>query len=1478
MTAPLTRTRPEAAARRGLEPWTGTGRLVGILVPAAIAYVPLLLTAPGRIAADTKTYLYLDPGRLLADAPYIWDSQIGLGTVTHQNIGYLWPMGPWYWLFDALGVPDWIAQRLWLGTVLFAAGIGVRFLLRTLRWGTGAPGWGGLLVASLAYMLSPYLLDYSARISVILLPWSALPWLIALTARALRRGGWRDPAAFALVVLTVGGVNATALLLVGIGPLLWVAWAVWLERSVPLRGAVAAVSRIGVLTLVTSLWWLAGLWAQGRYGLPVLRYTETYKTVAEVATAPEVLRGLGYWFFYGSDKLGPWIEPSVTYTENVGVLTLSYLLPLAALLSAALVRWRHRAYFALLVGIGALTAIGAHPWNGPSIAGAVFKAFTRTDAGLSMRSTPRAVPLVVLGLAVFLGAGVSALGRRLPRLAVPATALVGLLVVANLPTLWRGEMVAANLERPEDLPAYWLEAAAFLDGRGHETRILEVPGADFASYRWGNTVDPITPGLLDRPYVARELFTWGSAPSANLLNAYDRRFHEGDMDPEAIAPIARVMAAGDLVARSDLQYERYRIARPRQVWELLSSAPGLGPPVVFGPTGNTAGPEQPLVDELELDAPPDLEDPPAVAAFPVLDPLPIVRTHHADRPLLVAGDGEGLVDAASIGLLDPRQASFYSASYAADLPGWWAVYDRDAELLVTDTNRRRARRWGTLRENNGYTETAGEEPLRYDPGDQRLELFPGAGDDAYTVAEQRGATVRATGYGNPITFTPNDRAVLALDGDPLTAWRVGAVDDPLGERLLIDLDQPVSTDRLVFLQPQTLVRNRWITSVRLHIDDRPPIDVALTEASRVPPGETVVIGEQTIDRLAIEVTGTDIGRRPRYDGISAVGFAEVGIPGVRVEELIRPPTDLLDRAGPSSLDHRLTFLFTRLRSNPGEPVRTDEEVALARIIDLPTERSFSLLLQGRLSAHPPDEVVDRLLGVPDASQGGITARSSERLPGGLDHRALMAVDGDPATFWNGIFDRQEGQFVEVTVPEPVTFDHLDLQLVADGRHSVPTRLLVQVDGEALPVAVELPPVEDRGEPNAVVPVRVELPRALTGRTIGVYVDAVRPVETIDWYTSRPLRMPVAIAELGIPGVQAPPVPETFDSGCRDDLVRIDDVAVPVRATGRTADAVARRPLTIVPCGEVPTVTLPAGRHVLRTAPGRDLGIDIDRIALASAPGGAPLAGSPDATRSVPSGPGVEVLEAGRVSYDLAVRDPEQPFWLAIGQSWNEGWRATVDGEALGPPQVIDGYGAGWLIDPAGRGDLRITVTWVPQRVVWIALGLSALGVLASLVLLALDRRGRGVVVVEPGTDRRRPDEPEAVLPWQQEPNPVAPRTAALAAGALGGFVALTTPVGPGLAVLAVGVAASAYVAFRHPRGAGWLALAGAGSLGLAALYIVTGQLRHDHISDFTWPLQFTRVHLFGLATVFLLLAEAVRDLLAAAPSASSEPGGTRSIS
>ena len=96
-----------------------------------------------------------------------------------------------------------------------------------------------------------------------------------------------------------------------------------------------------------------------------------------------------------------------------------------------------------------------------------------------------------------------------------------------------------------------------------------------------------------------------------------------------------------------------------------------------------------------------------------------------------------------------------------------------------------------------------------------------------------------------------------------------------------------------------------------------------------------------------------------------------------------------------------------------------------------------------------------------------------------------------------------------------------------------------------------------------------------------------------------------------------------------------------------------------------------------------------------------------------------MVSEGRVSYKLQVDGASAPFWLVLGQSQNDGWKATVKGRgSLGMPTLIDGYANGWYITPTGSGPIEITLTWTPQRVVWIAIGLSALALAVCLGLIA----------------------------------------------------------------------------------------------------------------------------------------------------------------
>ncbi len=1458
--------RNDAGARAESSPRLPTPpAAIGYVALALLAYVPALLTAPGRVAADTKQYLYLDPGRLISRAVSMWDPNVGMGTVTHQTIGYVFPMGPYYWMLDKLGVPDWVAQRLWLGSLLFFAAAGVLYLLRT--FGLRGPG---VVVAALAYMLTPYVLDYAARISVLLMPWAALPWMIAVLRKALkvppedgRLAQWRYPAIFALIVQVIGGVNATALLFAVLGAMLWVVYA-WLgAHEVSLRHALGVTVRTGLLTVFASLWWIAGLRMQAAYGLDILRYTETVDAVARTSSPNEVLRGLGYWFFYGQDRLGPWIEAARDYTQHIWIILSGYGLAALGLLGAGVLNWKHRLYFIGLLFTGVVIAVGAHPYAHPTPLGALFKAVSRSStAALAMRSTGRAVPLVVLALAVFLGIGTNVAVRRLRdhkrfvlALSVPALAVVVLLV--NFPALYNGTYYGKNLQRPEHIPAYWTQAIAALSARGDSTRILEEPGADFASYRWGNTVDPITPGLTDRPYVARELIPYGTAGSADLLNAIDRRIQEGVADPRGLVALWRRMGIGDVVARNDIQYERFDLVAPRDLDRLLAQTPGLGPAQPYGPPSNLAAPG--YYDEISLGDPPNEPLLAPVVVYPVTDPTPIVHAAAANGAVMMSGDGEGMIDAADAGLLDGPSVVRYSASYPTADALRRAIGNGDV-LVVTDNNRLRARKWTSVKDNLGYTEQANgaDKPLVTDNGDARLPLFPGEPESAYTTTQDVGvARVRATAYGNTITYTPEDRAANALDGDVSTAWRANAFGDARGQRIRIDLDGPITTDHVNLVQPQRGGRNRVITKIEISFDGKNAVTANLDGSSRTTAGQTITFARRTFRRIDITVKETSDHRTNLFGREDSVGFAEIRLRNdgaahdVHLTEIEQMPTDLVDALGAATAGHPLVLVMSRDAVRPVPP-RSQPELSIVRAFTLPTARAFVLTGDATVSTDASAADVDAALGIADAAHGGVTVRSSAALPGCLQCRADAALDGDPLTAWQTPFDDVRSQWAEFTVPKAVSFDHLDLRVIADHRHSVPTKLTLQAGGVTRHLT--LPAIADGPTENASTLVRLTFPR-VTGKTIRVTIDDVREEDSVEFGGASPLALPAGIAELGVPGVALPRAPAQLDSGCRRDLVTVDGRPLPVRITGRAAAAGRVDGLTVTPCdparaGVVPSLTLGPGRHVLTTARGPQTGWSLDKLVFASSAAGA---AAPDVasgrvvslgTPPPASTPTVQVTNEGRTSVRVHVTNATQPFWMVLGQSHSSGWRAhVVGGRGLGDPQLVDGYANGWFVTPQ-RAAFDIAMDWTPQRQVWASLWLSLLTALLCAGIIALTWRRRVVLPAAPSD--------AAVTIAAARGTPLRGRARWLAPVIAGLLAALT--VAPWVGVV-VGVLAA--VIASRPQDRRWLMVVPAVLLAGCGAYIALQQYRFRFPPVFEWPTLFTRARTPAWLAVMILAGDAI---------------------
>jgi hypothetical protein len=1448
---------------------------LGYVLLALVAYVPPLLTARGRIGADTKQYLYLDPGRLLSRSVSMWDPHVGMGTVTHQTIGYAFPMAPYYWVLDQLGSPAWIAQRLWLGSLLFAAALGVLYLLRT--FGLRGPG---VVIAAFAYMLTPYVLDYAARISVLLMPWAALPWLIAVTRKALREKGWRYPAIFALIIQVIGGVNATALIYAGVGPVLWILYAWLVAREVDLRRAIGVAVRIGALTILTSLWWISGLRMQGAYGLDVLKYSETVKAVALTSMPNEVLRGLGYWFFYGQDRLGPWIEAARDYTQHEYVIAAGYALVVCGLLAAAFLRWRHRVYWVLLLFVGVVISVGAHPYDSPTPLGAVFKKFaTSSTAGLALRSTGRAAPLVVLSLAVLLGVAANSAYLRLrargrTALAYSIPVVAGLLIFLNFPALVDGTFYGKNLQRSEKLPTYWTDAIAALDKGDHQTRILEEPGSDFASYTWGNTVDPITPGLTDRPYVARELIPYGTPGSADLLNAIDRRLQVGVADPDALVPLWRRMGIGDVVARNDINYERYDLVRPRDLAAVLNAAPGLGRGEGYGPPSSFDLPAG-YNDEVSLETPPSASLVAPVVVYHVSDPTKIVRAESTQQGLMVSGDGEGLVDVAGIGLVDGTGVIRYSASY----PGADALRRETGAgdvLVVTDNNRLRARKWTTVTQTVGFTEqpNGADAPLTTDLGDARLDVFPGEVPSALTTTDQVGVKrVVATAYGNTNTYWPEDRPAMALDDDLTTAWLTQGFGDARGQRIQMDLDGAITTDRVNLVQPLGGAPNRWITDVLLKFDGGSAVRAKLDSRSRTAAGQTITFPKRTFRSMSITIVQTNDHRPNLFGQEDPVGFAEIRLrdqgayQNVHVAEFVQMPTDLVDALGPASSGHPLVYVMTRDAIRPVPP-RTQPELSMNREFTVPTARSFVLTGSATVSPDAPEDIVDGLLDA-NGTATAASVSSSAFLDGCLNCRAAAAFDGDPSTAWQTRFDAVTGTWAQVETPNPVRFDHVDLAVVADGRHSVPTQLRLEVDGQKR--VLDLPPIADKATPNAVTTVPLRFP-AVHGRDIRFTITGIREERSRIFGTARTRVEPVAIAEFGVPGVSVPPVGRgRVDSGCRSDLVAIDGQLFPVRITGAVTDAQKPMGLTVTPCRGA--VELTKGTHFLTTAQGTHVGFSIDRIALAADTANAPLTvaqGHVKVVEPAPVAATVDVTHNGATKVRAHVARASQPFWLVLGQSRSPGWHAhIVGGHDLGPPQLVDGYANGWLVTPPSNGAAGFDVVfeWTPQRQVWAAIWLSLLGALLCIGIIVVTWVRRRSVVATAAT--ARPGDADADLTWSPwEPIPSGSRVLWIAPLLCGLLAALV--VAPWVGVLVAAVVALVVV---WPRSRAVVMLAPAALLALCALYVVVEQYRYRYPSVFEWPTVFPHARTLAWIAVVLLAADAVTEMLRARFARADRAGG-----
>ena len=1272
-------------------------------IPAALAaacFVAAFVQRPGKTAYDSRVELSLNPSQFLGQLADVWNSTGDLGHIqSGQFVGYLAPVAPWYAFWDWLGLPTWIAQRLWLGLLLAVAAWGVVRLMDVLY--DERRGWTHL-TAGLLYVANPYVVLNLSRSTATLLAYAALPWFLLAVQRGLRApADWRWPLAIAvLMALGGGGVNAAVLIWV---PAAGAALAFYelVLRRVTGRALVAFGWRAVLCSVVACMWWMVPAVLQGRYGGDFLSYTEQPSAIWATPSMSESLRLLGFWLMYIAVASDPVMAVAPTYLFNLAVITAGFAVPLVAFGCLRWTRrWEYGPFFGLLACAGLVFMALGFP-DGAPMREALEDVYAAFEPIRFIRTTYKAAPLVALSFACLAGAGVAALlrvlnaarghprGVRLPAWA-PAIALV-------IPLLCALPLVEGRAIDPgrayDEVPRYWHDAVADAEQttpRDH--RVMILPGSLFAWYRFGETVTSVAPALTERPVLVREVTRYADQRASELQTYVDDLVQQGRLVPDQLGPLLQLMGVGQLLIQADQRVPQSGALEPARVEQALlgqdlgSTLGAYGETHDYAPFPGWGGATVALPDLRRV------EGPGATAPG-------VVRVHSRDRPVVLDGDGEGITELAAVGRLDPARALFYAGDLGR---GELARLVEDgAELVITDSNRRRPVDPNRMRENRAWTLDAGHDiPLDWPPSG----LFAERGAAARTVATYSGLDWLRSPLDRRFAIYPQYRPYAALDGDYRTAWLPGAGVENKNSYFELKLRHPRSIDALRVLPHRDQIGRTQVVAISVNGRAERRFEVGSG-------WNRLALGEPHVSTLRVRVDGAPAG----FVDVNG-GLTELEIPGLRVRESLRTP--LLLARGTRSLDvssSSLRVLLQRTTADfpyragmivgdpqAGDPLdMVDAEPGIERTVELPDRRRFRLA--GWASARPDADVaIDRLLGMPH----GWRFRSSPRFEGVPRNRASSAFDRNRRTAWVGDWSEEHRAWLAWRSPKRVTIRRMRLlpgpgvhaspagvELIAGGRHYGPLR------------------VGPRGE--------VRLPRKLHARTVAIWVTALRPPAT----PAQPLRS-VAIGEIRVAGLRTPRTRRSgrFLSDCGELTVTAGRSRATARVTGSVAALDAGRPVRLVSCGRRGRLLLPPSRAELSASPGAVF--RPDHLELSS-----PAPDEPVGARASPPrvrDPGES--EAGRRDgVRLALGGPA---WLVLAESYSSAWRAWCRDAAgrerpLGAPIPADGFGNGWQVGPGCR---EARFEWAHQGLADAGYLISATGaglaamVLAGWAVLRLRRR------------------------------------------------------------------------------------------------------------------------------------------------------------
>lgn len=1261
---------PAAVQRRRPLRW----RLPEVRRPTLAVFAALTVLSfvqrPGKITFDTKLDLVLDPARFLGRALHLWNPGATFGELQNQAYGYLFPVGPYFVLTEAIGVPTWLAQRAWCALLLCAAFGGALLLARALDIGTEPARY----VGAAAYALAPRIVTEIGPLSVEMLPAVLLPWVLLPLVTVDRIGSPRRAAALsAFAVLAMGGVNGAMVLMALTLPAVWLLTRRWTAEHVRL------VAWWCVFVLAATLWWVLPLLLLAGYSLPFLDYVESAANTTAPLSLFQVLRGTNQWVAYVVQG-EPWWPAGFVLIDNPVLMAATALVAAAGLFGLAAPGLPQRRFLLLgtLIGLLLLTIGHVGPLDSP-----VAEWWRRLLDGplAAFRNVHKFDPVLRLCLALGFAHAVSvavAAARshwldRAWRIGVASALVVALAAPAWLLLLRPGPGW-------DEVPPHWRQASQWLAEQDATSRTLMLPATGFGEYRWGRTVDEPMQALARAPWAVRNQIPLGSEGNTRFMDAVSDALASGRGSP-ALADFLARAGVRFLLLRNDI--ERTEPGRPpvAVVHQSLARSPGIEPVAVFG-------------DLVPFDAGARLGDVDAGTAYPALEIFEVRRDQAvasvvpAAEVATVSGGPESMLQLLEQGVLDPGQPAVLAGDGEGGATGPW---------LLTDGLRRRERNVGRVHDNLSHT-LAPTDPIRQ--ARPVLDVLPLRGDEHQTQARYSGVLAvtasSSAGYADSLGVTdPSHLPFAAIDGDPASAWHSSTFAGPRGQWLEVQLDTPrvFDTVRIRFVRD---IRVGWpVARIRI-ITDRGSVDHDLpVDAPAGLDEQDFPVFAGPSSTLRVEILAM---RGDREDG--NVGISEITIPGVAASRMLQVPTDVAAGRQP-------TLSFTRgpqaraacvsgqgaLRCDSGLSRLGEEPAGVDRRFRLPESATY--VVSGTVLPRPGP--------VPWRSPGGVEVSATSQLAGDPAVAPRKLFDGDPDTSW------------VADLPDQAP----TLRLRWSGERSIErielTRSELPVANRPLAITLTAGDQQRRvqlgeGQTSAAFePLRTE------GLDITVQSADQLPLETSRFGAS------AGLAELRIPALADLLGPEASTSvtvPCGSGpAIEVDGTAYDTEVSGSQSDVDGFRTLELRPCGNlVQGLNLRAGEHRVRALSSSAFVVQDLTLRPGPAPGGL----------------GARDLDAGERSstvlrWDATHRQVEvgagPEAYLVVPENANAGWTATLNGQEL-PRRRLDGWQQAWLI-PAGVAGV-IQLDFGPDEDYRLGLligGVAALLVLVGVVVPVLRRRG-----------------------------------------------------------------------------------------------------------------------------------------------------------